>query len=222
MLRFDGGLENQGSLALSFGTSDVYGDIDNQAGGEVVVSGLSNASFLGDLTNNGDVQTGAGSTAVFFGDVTGAGSFSGTGQVLIEGDLRPGNSAAAVFFGGDLLLGNQTLLDIELGGTEPGSEHDQLVVNGDLILAGVLAVSVLDGYELSAGDSFKIFDAPSISGSFSSTSLPELSGALYWETASLLSNGILQVIPEPSTALLLGIGLAGLGIKRRRTHTSRP
>jgi uncharacterized membrane protein YjfL (UPF0719 family) len=37
--------------------------------------------------------------------------------VLIEGDLRPGNSAAAVSFGGDLLLGTQTVLDIELGGT---------------------------------------------------------------------------------------------------------
>lgn len=75
VLRFDGGLTNQESLALSFGTSDIYGDIDNQVGDELVESDLSNASFLGDPGNNGDVQTGTGSTAVFFGDVTGAESF---------------------------------------------------------------------------------------------------------------------------------------------------
>jgi hypothetical protein len=215
VLRFDGGLTNQGSLALSFGTSDIYGDIDNQAGGEIVVSGLSNASFLGDLTNNGGVQTGTGSTTVFFGDVTGAGNFSGAGQVLVEGDLRPGNSAAAVSFGGDLFLGSQTVLGIELGGTTAGSEHDQLIVAGDLMIAGVLAVSVIDSFEVGAGDSFHIFDASSISGSFSSISLPALLGPLFWNTSSLLSTGLLQVIPEPNTALLLSLGLVGLSARRR-------
>ena len=94
-------------------------------------------------------------------------------------------------------------------------EHDQLIVAGDLMIAGVLAVSVIDSFEVGAGDPFQIFEASSISGSFSSISLPALLGPLFWNTSSLLSTGLLQVIPEPSTALLLSLGLTGLAARRR-------
>ena len=118
-------------------------------------------------------------------------------------------------FGGDLMLGSQTVLDIELGGTTAGSEYDQLIVAGDLTVAGVLSVSVLGDFEVSAGDSFEIFDASSILGDFAAINLPELGGTLSWNTSSLLTSGVLKAVPEPTTGLLLSLGLLGVAVRRR-------
>ncbi len=47
-----------------------------------------------------------------------------------------------------------------------------------------------------------------------------LSTGLEWDTSSLQTAGVIQVIPEPSTALLLGLGLTGLSWKGRRSLRS--
>lgn len=47
--------------------------------------------------------------------------------------------------------------------------------------------------------------------------LPELPGPLAWNTNNLISGGLLQVVPEPSTSLLLGLGLAGLAVRGRES-----
>jgi len=214
-MRFDGGLNNHGSLALGFGTTDLYGTIDNQATGKIVVSGLSSASFLGDIANNGSVQTGIGSTSVFYGSVSGAGAFDGTGQILMEGEFHPGNSPAEVHFGGDLLLGVTNTLTLELAGTEPGTAHDKLIVANLLSLGGVLDLQLFGGYQPTDGDRFDVFDAGSIAGMFTQMFLPQLSPGLLWDTSSLQTAGVIQVIPEPATALLVGIGLIGMATRRR-------
>jgi hypothetical protein len=178
------------------------------------VSGLSSASFLGGVTNEGNIQTGAGSTSVFFGTVTGSGAFNGTGQILMEGGFEPGSSPAEVYFGGDLLLGVANTLTIELGGTTPGTEHDKLIIANALSLAGVLDVQLFGGYQPIGGDTFNIFDAASISGMFTQLLLPGLSTGLEWDTSSLQTAGVIQVIPEPGIALLLGLGLTALAVRR--------
>ena len=214
VLRFDGGLSNQGSLRLSNGTTDVYGAVSNEASGEIVVSGLSVANFVNDVVNNGRIQTGEGSTTVLFGDVTGAGSFSGAGSILIEGSLSPGNSPGSIGFEGDLTLGDQSTLNIELAGTTPGTQHDQITVGGTLQLSGILSISFLEGYEPAAGDSFQILSAGNVAGQFDVLALPQLEDNLSWESATLQSAGVLLVVPEPSTALLLGLGLTALAVRR--------
>ncbi len=57
-LRFNGGLDNRGSMGLSFGTTDVSGNINNT--GSVVITGNGNATFYDDYINNGVTQTSAG------------------------------------------------------------------------------------------------------------------------------------------------------------------
>ncbi len=79
-LRFNGGLDNEGSMGLSFGTTDVFGDIDNT--GSVVITGNSNATFYDDYINNGITTTSIGSNAVFFGSVSGSGSYIGGGTLF--------------------------------------------------------------------------------------------------------------------------------------------
>ena len=53
-LRFNGGLTNHGDVRVSFGTSNVFGDIDNNEG-TIIVSGTSNVTFYDNLVNNGVV-----------------------------------------------------------------------------------------------------------------------------------------------------------------------
>jgi fibronectin-binding autotransporter adhesin len=50
------------------------------------------------------------------------------------------------------------------------------------------------------------------------TDLPELDGDLRWDTTQLYTQGTLSVvmIPEPSRALLVLIGLFGAVMRRRR------
>jgi probable HAF family extracellular repeat protein len=156
-LRFIDGLTNDNTVALSFGTSRVFGDVTNSASGSIAVAGNSNVTFYDDVTNGGTLNVAGGSTAVFFGELSGNGNV-GTGDVQALGDLVPGASPGLMEFGGNLTLGPLSNLQIELGGLVPGSEFDQLAVAGDVALAGALGVSLINGFNLSAGDSFEIFD----------------------------------------------------------------
>ena len=144
-LRFNAGLTNDAAIAVSYGPTEFYGDITNAAGGSVVLSGFAQATFVDDVVNQGTIETAAGAASVFFGSVSGAGSFPGLGTVFMEGDLRPGNSPAVVEFGGDLVLGLFTRTEIELAGLASG-QGDQLRVGGDVNVDGDLVVSFIDGF----------------------------------------------------------------------------
>jgi hypothetical protein len=200
-LRFDGGLTNDGSLALSIGTSDVFGDIDNN--GSIAVSGGAAATFYDDVVQNGTLQVSevdsTTSVAVFFGDFTGSGGSPGGADIFYEGDLQPGNSPALVTFENDIHFGVGTGLEIELGGLIAGKEHDKIDVDGDLELDGTLVVSLVNGFEPQAGNSFDILDWAGVSGTFDTLKLPTLSG-LTWDISDLYRDGVLTV---------LSTGLAG-------------
>src|SRR5688500_10882760 len=51
IVRFLGGLNNNGSLAVAFGATDVFGDVVNGAAGRIIVSGGGQATFYDDVTN---------------------------------------------------------------------------------------------------------------------------------------------------------------------------
>jgi hypothetical protein len=190
IMRFNGGLINQGNVGISFGMSDVYGDVDNQSEASITVTGYSNVTFWDDLTNNGTVKVSEGSTAVCFGKISGEGVFSGKGMHLVEGDLSPGNSPGELTFGGDVVLGPSSATLIELAGTAEG-QYDQLLIAGNLQLGGQLQVDLLDGFAPEAGDLFDILDFATQSGSFAAMDLPVLGGGLVWDTSQLSVDGTL-------------------------------
>src|SRR4029453_7086343 len=130
----NGGLANQGKMQFSGGPTDIYGNVSftgGAGGGEMINSGSGNVvTFYGNVTNNGDeIRTSPTNTTVFFGNVTGAGTFTGTGAVRFEGSFMPGNSPAAVSAEGDLELGADSRLVMEIGGTIAGAQYDQLHVD---------------------------------------------------------------------------------------------
>ena len=164
-LRFSGGLANGGAVGLTFGTSHVFGDIDNGPSGLIVLSGGGRATFYDDLANDGEVRISDGSVAVFFGGVSGGGSFTGTGTSYIEGDLRPGHSPGRLSFQGTAILGRYARTHIELAGGGPG-EYDAITVGGPVTLGGALELDLLDGYEPDYGRVFRVIQAGELRGRF--------------------------------------------------------
>ncbi len=216
ILRFNAGLTNHGNVGISFGTTDVFGDINNSVSGKIVVSGGSQATFYDDVINAGVINvSGSGSvksTAVFFGDVTGAGSYPGTGTIFFEGELHPGASPAEVEFGGDLTLGAAANTVMELGGAAVGCGHDQLDVSGLLSVDGALTVELLDGFAPSYGDAFDLFDFGGLVGQFDSIQLPALAAGLAWRTDEVYRTGTVAVVPEPGAVWLACVGMVAGGL----------
>jgi hypothetical protein len=195
------GLLNNGNFALSSGITDVFGDVNNATGSAtkgVTISGNANVTFWDDVTNGAGslFKVSSGSSATFFGNYGGAG-ISGTGNAYFESDITPGFSPATVEFGGNVAMGSTANLKMELGGTVPGSQYDQVHVTGALSLGGILKVDLIDlGAGLFAphsGDSFDILDWGSVSGIFSAIQLPTLGGGLAWNTSQLYTTGVLSV-----------------------------
>jgi hypothetical protein len=178
------GLTNAGVVSLSAGISDIYGDVNNTVAGKIVAAGASTVTFYDDVVNNGDIRTVLGSRTVFFGAVSGAGTFTGGGTTEFEGDLKPGNSPANVTFGGNVVISPTAGTFIELAGTTKGAQYDSLTVAGSVSLSGALDVALVNGFVPSSGQSFNILTAAGgIDGTFDTTHLPALAGGLYFNLA---------------------------------------
>lgn len=185
-------LTNHGAMNFA-GTTNVVGNVTNSPTGKIVSGGGGATVFFDDVVNNGEVRTSTNGFTVFFGAVSGAGVFTGTGTVNFEGSMSPGNSPAAVSFAGDVTFGEGATLAIEIGGPVPGAQFDRLVVAGDLNLDGSLSVGFSGGFIPTAGQSFDLLDWESLGGAFSTLSLPALSGGLNWNTSQLYSTGVLSI-----------------------------
>ncbi len=222
----EGGWVNDGVMAFSGGLADVYGDVANGSAGTIAIAGNSTTTFYDDVTmsaGNMNVRISQNGSAVFFGSFNG-GSV-GTGTVHTFGDLRPGNSPGAVSFGGDLIMGDGTFTQIELGGLNSGM-FDQLFVAGDLFLDGTLDVKLIDGFNLGYNQTFDVtmVDGAMI-GQFSNFNDGDLIGNfggvdlfIDYRSGGTSGNGIsfFSAVPEPSTAAVLAIGLGMLSLRRRR------
>ncbi len=214
LIAHDGTL-NFGTVGLS-ATANLTGDITNTSSGLIISAG-GTSTFFDDVANHGEIRTSLNSFSVFYGSLTGSGSYTGPGSVLIEGDLKPGSSPGLVEFGGDLLLGAGATLEIELGGLDP-ADYDRVNVDGTFAPDGMLDVVLINSFTPELGDSFEIFDFDACTGEFGDISLPGLSGGLVWDTSMLYTSGNLMVTPEPSSLVLLAAGALTLLLIRRRRN----
>ncbi len=172
-----------------------------EGNGTTVLSGVNSyhgATIVngGTLLVNGTIGTGA--VTVAGGTLGGHGTLGGAVTVQSGGTLAPGGGLTAMTVNNNVTLdmGSTTTLEIsELTGTS-----DQLAVSGNLICGGTLLVTNLAG-TLAAGDSYKLFQAGLVSGTFNSMVLPTLGGGLGWSTANL-NSGIINVVQTTSANLL--------------------
>lgn len=185
------------------------------------------------LTGSGVIE---GSVAVEQGgELRGANNITGETHVANGARHAPGFSPAAVFSNGNYVL-NEATLEIEVGGlTEATGEFnapvtgafDQLFyANGIDLSFATIEIAQWNGFDLEAGEKFNIMYAPTIVlgeevlvvgvGAFSG-----LEFRLTLVPDAVFGSGTYQaleveVVPEPSTWMLLGAGLLFFAVRRRR------
>ena len=99
--------------------------------------------------------------------LTGRANFSGTGEVNLAGHFLPGtasgvNQTTSVSFAQNMTFHPTTSITMEIGGTAPRTQHDQLVFNGmgstQVKWDGTLKLVLINGFAPQAGQTFNLFD----------------------------------------------------------------
>jgi autotransporter-associated beta strand protein len=217
-----------GSITVGGGTLLVSGT----AGTTTVNSGTATVNLggtIGSATINGSllsVNGNAGDVLVNTGGRLG-GSGSVQGLTLNGGTVAPGNSPGLLT--AYELNGSNGTFQFQLGApTTRGTTYDAINVSTLLTLGASTSwtFETLDNYSFQMNDSYDLFNFESIEASTFDVNtllaaLPNLDTAnsnLKWDANSFTTDGVVNVIPEPSTlSLLLGGAsvLIGLRIVRR-------
>jgi len=210
-----------GTLLVSgtAGTTTVNSGTATVNVGGTVGSTTINGSLLSVNGNAGDVLVNTGGTL--------GGSGSVQGLTLNGGTVAPGNSPGLLT--AYELNGSNGRFQFQLGApTTRGTTYDAINVSTLLTLGASTSwtFETLDNYSFQMNDSYDLFNFASIEASAFDVNtllaaLPNLDTAnsnLKWDANSFTTDGVVNVIPEPSTlSLLLGGAsvLIGLRIVRR-------
>ena len=189
-----GSLSGAGDVDLGSYSSGVgYDNTDTEFGGSITGTGSFTKGGSGTMTLSGSSDW-TGGTIIEGGVllVSHDSALGGGDVALVGGSLVVADGAGTLSVGGDYTQGSGGTLEIELGGTAPGTEHDQLNVTGTATLAGTLDISPLNGLDPRLGETFEILTAGSVTGTFDTVtgaSLPcgEELKVTYTATAVLLT-----------------------------------
>ena len=154
------------------------GTVEVIEGSLVFQQGLENGEDVVLDLGGGTLNPGETLTIDSGDSLVGSGTLSA--NLTNSGTVSPGNSPGTITIDGDYTQEASGTLAIEIGGTTPDTEHDQLVVTGAATLGGTLDVTLIDEFSPQVGDTFTIMTYGSVSGDFASASLPALNPGLKW------------------------------------------
>ena len=187
-------LANAGTLRKSAGsgTSTIGPAILNNG---VLQANIGTLSFTGPFLQNGGQTVLNGGNLTFTltaqlrgGALSGAGTV--TGSVSNNATVSPGASPGLLSISGSYTEGPGAHLQIELGGTTPGTGYDQLSVGGTAKLAGTVDVSYWNGFTPAPGNVFTALVCNARSGGFSVVHAPTNNlGTIYTAKTVLLETG---------------------------------
>ena len=183
---YTGNLTGTGSL-IKTGTGVLTLTGTNAIGGTTTVSN-------GTLLVSGSLTSSA--VNVLGGTFAGACTVGGLVTVGTGATLQPGATN-----GGTLLL-NSTL-NLNAGSAtvmQLGTATTMIRGVSSLTYGGTLVITNASGATLSAGSTFKLFDAATYSGAFTSSNLPALGAGLSWYLLDLTNCGAIRVVPARSVA----------------------
>lgn len=193
--------------------------------GSGVVQGATTVSGLLAAGDNGGASTGK---LTFTNVSTGSLSLAGGASVAAPRVLFTLAGATGSEANPSDGIQNTALLNGSFG------NHDALEVQGTLTLAAgsVMKVTLASGYTPTWGEVFNLIDWGTVSGGSGAivtggfdvatdlnleVSSTMLANGWFWQTNQFVSDGIIYVVPEPSRALFLMLGLICLLASRRRS-----
>ncbi|MDA3874316.1 MAG: LEPR-XLL domain-containing protein, partial [Kiritimatiellae bacterium] len=113
-----------------------------------------------------------------------------SGSVVNNGIVAPGNSPGIIEIDGDYESDNG-VLEIEIGGTTPGTEHDQLTISGSATLNGRLDLLFINDFVPEIGSTYDIMLFENATGGFSTiTGGYTFARADRWVQVNILSDRI--------------------------------
>lgn len=184
------GFKNYGTVNYQAATVSVAGWYFNQSGATTTLRRGTARFTSGFAANGGWLYLDGGTCAgnVYLMNMSGiGGTLGGTGAVAgyvnqMDGTLAPGHSPGALSIGDRYEQGLNGTLQIELGGTDPGTGYDQLVVASNVSVRGTLAVELYEGYLPAAGRRFDVIRSGSLTATnfFQATNLPALPPGTDW------------------------------------------
>jgi hypothetical protein len=110
-------------------------------------------------------------------------------------------------------FGPETILTMELGGTTPGTQYDQMFVTEVAELNGTLVITLIDGFRPHHADVFVVLEAGAVEGLFERIELPETLPDS-WELVQTSTTFEIHTVPEPVG--LPALLLAGAFVLARR------
>lgn len=153
----------------------------------------------GTLLVNNPTGSGSGMGAVLVksgATLGGTGVIGGPAKLEASAKLAPGNGGIGTLtFSNSLTLGAGCTTIVEIARSP--LTNDVAKIFGVLTNGGALIITNLSPGALTAGDTFKLFDAATYAGNFSAIVLPTLSASLVWNTNSLATAGMLSVFAVP-------------------------
>jgi hypothetical protein len=178
---------NGGTLAFN-GTSTLTnngGTLHVLAGSTIsATGGINLLQTAGTIDLDGGTMTFPAGVDLNGGQLIGNGTFNG--PIRNNGGIvAPGHSAGKITVNGNYTQGTNGVLDIEIGGTTPGTGYDQLRVNGTATLGGTLNVTLINGFQPAVGDVFQIIAPNAFSGAFATINTVGFSGTVNYSSSGI-------------------------------------
>lgn len=164
-------------------TLTTFGETRIEAGGRIAVNegGKIDAQFI---NIEGGTFTGSGDVFVGTGPVNGA-------VRNLSGRIEPGDGIGKMAITGDLSNLEDGTIAFDLGGLLAESEYDQIELDRFAFLAGILEISLVDGFLPSIGDMFTLIEAnEGVVGEFDQLMLPN---GYQWSIDYLSNSVVLEV-----------------------------
>ncbi len=175
-------LANAGTVTIAQGTTVNRASAQHVNSGTIAVSAadltIQQSGATPSFTNTGVVDVAASRTLFLTsagaftnaasGRLTGSGTLNVPASVAFSnaGIIAPGSSPGVLRITGACPLTPTSQLQIEIGGTAPGTGFDQLAVTGAVSVDGSLAVTLVNGFTPALGQSFPVLTAGSMSPGF--------------------------------------------------------
>lgn len=134
---FGGSIRNSaGTLGLTkIGSGTIVLTGDNTYEGATTVS-------EGELSIKGSTSSSSAFTVQSGAKISGNGTIGGQVTINNGAEISPGNNSVGTLTTGSLILNNSSILNLDLG-----TNSDQIIVNGDLTLDGILNITNASGFD---------------------------------------------------------------------------